>query len=82
MAGAMEAIAANTIFLIDIVRQAVDVGDRRDRGMKGCVKAGNLYRIGQGMHRRTDTGQIRRVMKRGQIGETLNGTDNLIRNDD
>ena len=82
VARAVESVAADAELLVELVGQRVGVGDFGNRGVKGGVEAGDLRNVGQFVHGRPNAREVRRIVQRRQVGETLDRGDHFRRDQD
>ncbi len=78
VAGAVEAVAADAVFLIHLVGQAIEEALGRQGAVEGGVEDGRLGDAGQHLAHGIDTGQVAGGVQRGQVLEALNLLDNLV----
>ena len=80
MAGAMEAIAPDFVFLIIFIREAVQIGLLRHGLMKGRIKDRHHRHARHDLHAGTDTDQVGRIVQRRQIAAFFDSPHHLFIN--
>jgi hypothetical protein len=73
--GAVEAVAADAVLLVEVVGQAVEVGVGRQRLVEGGVEDGDLRHVGEHLHGHADAGHVDRVVQRREDREFLDFGD-------
>src|SRR3712207_9551219 len=77
MACSVETIAANMVFLVELVRNGVEISVSRHGRMEGIVEHSHLRNVGHKGVYGPDTTQVARVMHVGMVDRALYALLNL-----
>ena len=81
VAGSVEAVTANLVLLIVLVRDTVEVSFLRHRLMECGIEYGNFGNAGHKLHAGVDTDEVRRVVKRSKVAALFDALNNFVVDD-
>ncbi len=82
VAGAVEAVAADRVVLVEFVGESVEVGVARDGVVEGGVEDGDLGDSRVEVAGDADAGGLGGIVKWGERAERLNAGEDLVVNED